>query len=234
MSKNFLVSVIIPTYNSAKYISEAILSILEQTYENLEVIVVDDGSTDNTKEQLQQYFNKISYYYQPNMGISSALNNAIKMARGDYLSFLDADDLWAPDKISIQMNVIKNNSELKLVFCQMQQFISPELPDEIQRKMVCPKDPMSGYSRSAMLITRKDFDRVGGFSTRYSTGEFMDWYMRSQEYGLKSYVLPDILCRRRIHKTNTTLNNNQLGSNYAQLLKAALDRRREIKKNENS
>lgn len=108
------VSVIIPTYNRAQYIAEAIDSVLNQTYQDFEIIIVDDGSTDNTKEiikpYLDDYSNKIRYFYQKNKGISAARNMAINKAREDYIAFLDSDDRWLPEKLEKQMKVIKDEN----------------------------------------------------------------------------------------------------------------------------
>ncbi len=97
------VSVIIPTYNRARYVTAAIDSVLAQTFTDYEIIVVDDGSTDNTKEVLQSYKDKIHYIYQPNKGVSAARNTGIKAAKGEWIAFLDSDDEWLPEKLEMQM-----------------------------------------------------------------------------------------------------------------------------------
>ena len=98
-----LVSVIIPVYNSAKYIQKAIDSVLDQTYSNYEIIVVDDGSTDETRQKLQSYQNKIRYVFQENQGSATARNTGIKLAKGDLVAFLDSDDFWSmPEKLDRQ------------------------------------------------------------------------------------------------------------------------------------
>ena len=97
--KKPLVSVIIPTYNSAGYIEEALESVFEQTLQDFEIIVVDDGSTDGTGEVLRKYGDRIRYIYQENNGPASARNGGIRVARGEYIAFLDADDLWVSTKL---------------------------------------------------------------------------------------------------------------------------------------
>ena len=103
---NPLISVIIPTYNRARYVTRAIDSALAQTYKNYEIIVVNDGSTDNTREVLEPYFTKINYVYQDNQGVSSARNTGIQHATGEWIAFLDSDDEWLPEKLSVQMHEI--------------------------------------------------------------------------------------------------------------------------------
>ena len=99
-----LVSVIIPTYNRAKTVRNAIDSVLQQTYKNIEIIVIDDGSSDNTAQVLESYRNKVQIIQQENAGPSVARNRGIEIANGDIFCFLDSDDLWLPTKIERQVN----------------------------------------------------------------------------------------------------------------------------------
>jgi len=105
-------SVIIPTFNREKYVRKALESVLAQTYKDYEVIVVDDGSKDNTKESLKRYEGKIQYIYQSNSGVSAARNTGIKHACGEWLAFLDSDDEWKPEYLSKQMERVRNNLEI--------------------------------------------------------------------------------------------------------------------------
>ncbi|VDG72429.1 family 2 glycosyl transferase [Clostridium carnis] len=114
-----MVSVIIVVYNGEKYIKEAIDSVLNQTYKDIEVIVVDDGSTDNTREIVKEY-EKIIYMYQENKGEGSARNLGIEVSKGEYLAFLDADDLYAPDKIEKQLKILLENEEVDVVYNDLQ------------------------------------------------------------------------------------------------------------------
>jgi glycosyltransferase involved in cell wall biosynthesis len=111
-----MVSVIIPTYNCEKYIVEAIQSVLKQTYTNFEIIVIDDGSTDKTKEVLKQFDNKITYIYQRNSGSSKSRNIGISKAKGEYIAFLDADDRWKPFKLELQIKILEKLQEVDMVF----------------------------------------------------------------------------------------------------------------------
>ena len=108
-NKNHLVSVIIPTYNRATLVSRAIKSVFNQTYTNYEIIVVDDGSTDNTQAVLKDYSDRIKYIYQENAGVSAARNRGIKEAKGKWVAFLDSDDIWMPAKLSRQVEILKKS-----------------------------------------------------------------------------------------------------------------------------
>lgn len=103
------VSVVIPTYNSIKYLIVAIESVLNQTFQDFEILVIDDGSTDDTKETLKKYKNQVTYIYQENAGVAAARNNGINRAQGEYIAFLDADDYWVPTKLEKQIAALENS-----------------------------------------------------------------------------------------------------------------------------
>ena len=116
------VSIIIPTYNTANYISEAVDSALAQTYPDSEIIVVDDGSTDGTRQLLESYGHRIRYIYQDNQGVSTARNKGVQEAQGEYMAFLDADDIWYPDKIMKEVSVAEQNLQVPLFFSDAESF----------------------------------------------------------------------------------------------------------------
>lgn len=116
------VSVIIPTYNTGQYICDAIDSVVNQSYENFEIIVVDDGSSDNTKQILKPYMTRIKYIYQDNGGRASARNTGIRVAQGKYIAFLDSDDLWTSGKLEKQIMIMEENEEIDFLFGDKQRF----------------------------------------------------------------------------------------------------------------
>lgn len=109
------VSVIIPCYNAANYLPEAIESVLAQTYHDYEIIVVDDGSTDQTSDIITQYQSRLNYIYQKNMGVGAARNTGIRYAKGEYLVFLDADDILLKNKLQIQASYLDQNPNISVV-----------------------------------------------------------------------------------------------------------------------
>ncbi len=117
-----LVSVVIPSYNCAGYVGEAIAGVLSQTYDNYEIIVVDDGSTDDTRKALVPYVDTIKYVYQENRGLPAARNTGIREAAGDLIAFLDADDIWYPTKLEMQVQALNNHPEAGLVFADFIDF----------------------------------------------------------------------------------------------------------------
>jgi glycosyltransferase involved in cell wall biosynthesis len=112
------VSVVIPTYNSAHLLDDALQSVLEQTYKDFEIIVVDDGSTDNTSEVVSKYNDKLHYFRVDNRGPAKARNYGISKATGKYIAFLDADDKWLPTKLEKQVSMFEQNPEFGMVFTE--------------------------------------------------------------------------------------------------------------------
>jgi len=130
MSTESIVSVIIPTYNRAGFISDAIQSVLDQTYNNIEIIVVDDGSTDSTKDVLNQFMNKIHYYRTENKGPAHARNIGMKAASGKYIAFLDSDDLYLPWKLTLQVAFMEAHPEVGLVATEASSLIGDTIAEE--------------------------------------------------------------------------------------------------------
>ncbi|MDJ0581300.1 glycosyltransferase family A protein [Crocosphaera sp.] len=222
------ISAIIPVYNGEKYLGEAINSILTQTYPISEIIVMDDGSTDQTAEVVKT-FPSIRYYYQTNQGSAVARNEAIKLAKGNYLAFLDADDLWLPNKLELQVKTFQQNSEIEMVSGYVQQFISPELSETIKQEISCPQQPMVGTLMSALLIKKQAFFKVGEFDVNTVVGEFMDWYKRAMDLKIQIVMLPDTIMKRRIHKTNKGIKQRQQAiSEYLMIVRKSIAQKRNL------
>jgi glycosyltransferase involved in cell wall biosynthesis len=226
MGNSSLVSVIIAVYNGERYLAEAIDTVLAQTYQPIEIIVIDDGSTDNSAPVAQQFAQRIRYFYQPNAGLGAARNAGVEVSQGDYLSFLDADDLWIENKIALQMALFQSNPEADLVFGHVQQFISPELDEAKQSTIYCPPEKMPGYIAGTMVIKRKSFLQAGPFETNWQIGEFVQWYIKIKEKRLKSLMLSEVVLKRRLHTDNMGIRDRDSRIDYVRIMKASLDRRR--------
>ncbi|MBU2691294.1 MAG: glycosyltransferase family 2 protein [Candidatus Eisenbacteria bacterium] len=223
-----LISVIIPCYNAGKYIAEAIRSVLAQNHSPLEIIVIDDGSTDNSSEVISNFGEPVHYTYQQNAGISAARNTGLEQARGSTIAFLDADDLWTDGKLDRQRRVLEEDPSLGLVSGYAVQFVSPELPDILQKQIKYDPKPMPAQVAGAILVRRKVIKRVGVFSTAFTAGETIDWIMRINEAGIKTKMINDVVLKRRIHTTNIGIIDPDARSDYLKVAKAALDRRRKM------
>lgn len=224
---NPLVTTVIPVYNGERYLREAIDSVLAQDYPELELLVIDDGSTDGSADIARSYGDRIRYHYQPNAGLSAAQNAGIAQARGAFIAYLDCDDLWVPGKLSLQMHVFRREPATDMVFGHVEQFYSPEIATRAEREA---PGIMSGYSTGTMLARSGVFDRAGLFSPEFRVGEFLDWYARAGDAGLKSVMLDDILLKRRIHADNMGVRDRDKRGDYLRVFKASLDRRRREQK----
>lgn len=225
-SKKPVVSTIIPAFNGEKYLEQALESAFSQTWPAQEIILVDDGSTDSTARIAQRFAKKLRYIRQPNQGTASARNAGAAIASGEYLAFLDQDDLWMPEKLTIQISVFRENPALHVVFGYLQQFISPDLEPELSKRIRCAPYPIRGILTSTMMASRSGFSKAGNFDNQWRLGEWSDWYVHAVEAGLNIHVLPDVLARRRLHDGNKGLVLREHLQEYPRLLKASLDRRR--------
>ncbi|MBN1363515.1 MAG: glycosyltransferase family 2 protein [Syntrophaceae bacterium] len=224
-----LVSVIIPVFNCEKYLGEAIESVFSQKgfrLDGLDVIVVDDGSTDETAKIAKGFGHSIRYIYQKNAGSCAARNKGIQAARGDFFAFLDADDLWIENKLAVQMKAFIENPEVEAVFGHVKQFLSSDIDEEAKKRLFCPVKPMPGFLPPMMLIKRESFFRVGLFEEKWRVGQEVGWILRAREVGIKTIMLPDLIYMRRLHKNNKGVINRKFINDRVKIIKAHLDSRR--------
>jgi Predicted glycosyltransferases len=216
------VSVIIPTYNYGRFISEALKSVLEQTRPVSEIIVVDDGSTDDTKRAVRKISDKIKYIKQTNSGVCSARNRGVTESKGGFIAFLDADDIWEPTKLEKQLRKFAENPEVGLVHCGMREFdsetnktISTRTDGEqgsVWRELLLWEVPCVNVSGSVIMVSRKAFENVGGFDTRLRVGEDWDFCYRIAKKYQVGFVR-EALVNYRSHGAAAHLNvkNMELG-----------------------
>ena len=229
MENNPLVSVIMPVYNGELYISDAIESVLKQKYEPVEIIIVDDGSTDSSAAVIERFSNAVQYFYQINNGTAAARNLGTRAAKGSYFAFLDQDDLWEKDKLELQVSAFRNDPKLDIAFGMVKQFHSPELDKSLKQSIQCPHYPMPGFLPSAMLVNREAFFKVGPFDSTWQIGEWANWYVRACELKLRIVMLPEVVALRRLHESNKGILQREYRAEYIRILKASLDRHRSSK-----
>jgi glycosyltransferase involved in cell wall biosynthesis len=213
--------VVIPAYNAAACLEEALRSVWEQDYRPLEVIVVDDGSADRTAELARSFQPQVRVLLRQHGGAADARNAGAAATVGSLLSFLDADDLWTPHALVRLAGVLAADPELDLVYGQVIEF--RHAPDG----RLFERAPVRAMLPGATLMRRESFERVGGFRTDLRVGEFIDWGARVTEMGLRSAVLSEPVLRRRIHGENTGVRQRNARADYATVVRDALKRRRE-------
>jgi glycosyltransferase involved in cell wall biosynthesis len=196
------ISVAIAAYNAEAYVAEAIDSVLSQSRPPDEVIVVDDGSDDRTPAILEGFGNRIICLSQPNGGQAAAINKAVAVATGDLLGFCDADDLWTPRKLELQIALIEKFEEIDAVFGQVRQFVSPDVPEQQQDMLRPAIEVLHGELKLCMLIRRPVFDRLGPFEETLPATFFIEWLGRAKQRGLKTAPLDEIIALRRLHLSN--------------------------------
>ena len=190
-----MVSVVIPVYNAARFLADAIRSVQAQQHPRIEIIVVDDGLTDGSGE-VARSFAGVRCFRQANCGIAAARNAGVREARGNLLAFLDADDLWTPDKLSRQVNVLHKTPEASFVSGLVEQFFDAAFAPPAGTQVPATS---TGCVAGSILIPTCDFLRVGPFNPALRLGEFMDWHSRATDLGLREHRLEQVVLRRRIH-----------------------------------
>ena len=211
------VSVIVPTFNCARYLSRALDSALAQTFRDYEILVVDDGSTDETRELVDRYGGKVRYFYQANGGLSSARNLALSKASGEFIAYLDADDMWYPQKLETQVEFLDRNQDCGLVHSdvtvidEMDQVIYFQVNKERGREV-----PQGGSMRALLqenhvliltVLERRDcIERVGTFDERLKeTQDYLHWMLLAME-GIPFGYIPEPLAKYRWRRDNLSGN----------------------------
>jgi glycosyltransferase involved in cell wall biosynthesis len=196
---NDLVTALIPTYNYGRFVTQAVESALAQTYRQIEIIVVDDGSSDDTRERLAPYSERIRYIYQDNQSVAAARNTGIQAARGNLIAFLDADDLWHPHKLELQMRYLADHPSVRLLAvdrladgaqhwpCLQDLTHPPARPITVEELVLRPH-----FAPSGVLVRKECFATVGFFDSSLRNAEDYDMWIR-------------IACRFPVVKLNVPL-----------------------------
>ena len=223
-----LISCIVPVYNGERYLGEAIESILEQSYRPIEIIIADDGSTDGTASIAARYDKQVRYLRHLNAGPAAARNFGLSASEGEFVAFLDADDLWPANKLDRQMARFRQRPELHYCIAHVQNFWIPELiEEEKQFRDHRISKALPGYCTGTLLARRKFFDGVGEFNSAIEHADDTEWFLRASEQGAVMELLPDVLLYRRLHYANLSrAKASNSRDQYLQVLKSTLDRRR--------
>ena len=203
-SDRLLFSVVMPVYNGEKFIEEAIKSVYEDKYDSFELLVIDDGSVDNTAKIVKS-FSGIGYYYQENTGVASARNKGIDMATGDIISFLDSDDIWEKGRFEKTADFFKKHPETDYLLGEACHFLESgcEKPASMQAKWFA--GAQLTYGTCVLSVRKKAFHVAGLFNENYITGEDLEWFLRAKKAGLHEGRLEYPVIKRRIHGQNLTL-----------------------------
>ncbi len=222
-----LISVIIPAYNSRRYLGEALRSVFGQDYRPIEVIVVDDGSIDNTSEVARSFKNVI-YTYQSNRGPAVARNTGLTMALGDVIAFLDADDLWPENKLQMQFEHLEKDPFVEIVMGHVQCL---RLLKGNNNRYHFEKfaNPFFTFLFGAVLFRKSVFDKIGLLDESLRFSEDVDWFLRAKESGSSMITIPQVTLLYRIHNNNMVREKDIRNRGMLAMLKKSIERKREMK-----
>lgn len=226
-----VISVITPTYNRARYLPAAVRSVLHQTFQDLELIIVDDGSVDDTLAVLESLRsdNRVRYFYQQNKGQSHARNFALQKAKGDYVAFLDSDDLWEPEKLEMQLAVFKANPEVDIVHGD--EAMIDEKGEVISRRNMRRYSGRitrflladNSVSITTALVRRRCFDEMGGFDTSVGVADDYELWLRFSARYLFHYE-PGIVASYRVMEDQISSDKRRRFSANEQIIQTFLER----------
>lgn len=231
-----IISVIIPTHNREDLVQEAINSVLAQTFQDFEIIVVDDGSSDNTRTALKHYISKglIHYQFQSNSGDSEARNTGIRLAKGKYIAFLDSDDLFLPQKLEKQLRHIENNPNHGMIHSGFSKFDdqgkdlgyrdTARLSGWVYPAILLEWESLIGIS--AVMIPREVLDKVGMFDPDIWSSDLDMWSRIARKYPIA--VIPECLTKIRLHPGNMSGNKINLAQNFKKYILKAFSNDRKL------
>jgi len=223
-----LITCVVPAFNSAAYVGEALASIFAQRHRPLQVVVADGGSTDTTIDVVRAFPGEVEIVAQANTAPAATRNLGLRAARGDLVAFLDADDAWRAEKLELQLARFTADPELEVCLSHAELVWSEERAGEAvrlsahRRARVVP-----GYATTTMLARRDVFARLGDFDERLWFADATEWLMRAAERGVKVEMMPDALTYHRMHDSNLTRRRAAASrEEFLDVIKRSLDRRR--------
>jgi glycosyltransferase involved in cell wall biosynthesis len=217
------VSVVVPAHNGECYLAECLQSVIGQTHPPMEVIVVDDGSDDDTAAVAAGFGPPVRVVTQARGGPASARNRGLEEARGGFVAFIDQDDLWRSDKLALQLAAFDADPSLDVSVTQIQRFRT----SRTGKDLVTVGDPVPGYLTVTMLARRAAFARIGPLDSSLTYSDSAEWFVRAREKALKVRLLPDVLAYHRNHGANLSeLSVDQAHSEFLRLAKMQMEKAR--------
>jgi glycosyltransferase involved in cell wall biosynthesis len=222
-----LVTVIIPVRNGRRFIEESLMSAENQIATALEILVVDDGSDDGSGD-IARARTGVRVIRQKPGGVGAARNAGIEAAHGQYIAFLDADDLWHPEKTIRQLAALQTDPNAGGSLCRFRNFLDPHHPPpkELDTRKFMEEAVGSMPSLVTLLADRETVKTVGLFRTDLVSGEDLDWFARARDMGIFFTRLPEILVERRLHNANLSYQSRKDHGHILEIIKASIERKR--------
>lgn len=229
MTDKPLISCIIPVFNGERFLAESLESVMAQSYRPIEIIVVDDGSKDDTNKVLDQFSEHVTTIRQDQSGAPVARNRGLEVAGGDLIAFQDSDDLWLSDKLSQQAQQLAEHPEAAICTCLWENFWEAELAEESRRLKDSVHAKPGLASWSGMLVQRDLFDRIGRLDTEEPFGDIREFLNRAKQENIVVEHVNQVLVRRRIHTDNLCRNRHSMEADLLlRLAEGNLARRRAL------
>jgi glycosyltransferase involved in cell wall biosynthesis len=220
--------VILPIYNGEAYLGEALDSILTQSLTDIQILIIDDGSTDGSADLVGHYVKKhprICYVRQDNAGVSAARNTGIGLSEGQYIAFLDQDDRWSERALEIHVTELEANPDLGYTLSHQVCFLERGVEKPSWFSLQELDVPVVGYLPGCLVARQSLFKQLGVFNTRYPISSDADWFARAKDAEIKMRILPDVTLGRRIHGENQSRHSEVIQQELFHLLKASIARK---------
>lgn len=220
------VSVILTCANAAAYVGEAIESVLAQSRRADELIVVDDGSDDDSVAVIQRFGAALTSVRQDALGVAAARNRGVLQASGDIVAFLDAEDLWPADSLATRLACLEAHAGLDYTFGWVEPFFSPDIPGAVRAAIGDAGVILPGRMAGSLLVRRRVFESVGLFNNSFRVGEALEWITRANAAGFRSRDVGAIVLRRRLHGTESGAHAQLAQHDYQRILRTTIGRSR--------
>jgi glycosyltransferase involved in cell wall biosynthesis len=217
------VSAIIPVYNGSRYLAATLDSVLAQTYPLHEIIVIDDGSTDDSPAILRSYGDRLRVTRQENQGVAVARNAGLRQASGDVITFIDQDDLWPPRRTEIMVDALRSNPEALVAIGQVEVLYERSQPPS---NLDLFGTTLREFLVGSLCARKTLFDLIGPFNTGVGYADDTDFYMRRREAEIETVYVDDITLQYRLHESNTSADRSATQDHLLSALRASLRRRR--------
>ena len=220
-----LVSVIVAVKNSERYLAEALESVIRTGYAPIEIVVVDDRSADRTAA-IATSFAPVRFIQQEGRGLAAAWNTGVDAARGGLIAFIDSDDLWAADKLDLQVEYLAHHPDVQYGIAKMRFFLEEgcAVPPGFRAGLL--GNALVGRVPGTLVARRSLFDALGGFDTRLTIATDVDWFARAKDAGVPMAIIPEVLLHKRVHAANLSANAQVNSRELLRLLKQSIVRQR--------
>jgi glycosyltransferase involved in cell wall biosynthesis len=225
-SNGSTVTLVLPVHDGTRYLAQALESALSQSRPPDEIIVIDDGSTDSPERVTERFGDRVRCFRQDRRGVPGARNRGVDLATGDFITFLDHDDLIPPDSLALRIEALAADESASYVYGTVEQFFSPELTESELGRLPDRLPTINGRVAGAVLFRREALERVGPFAETLRMGYMIDWVSRAEAAGVTGISIAETVLHRRVHATNSVHDSAMLEANYLRALRMVLRRKR--------